>query len=348
MRLATLREGGRDGTLILVDGLRKRAVVATRVAPTLQAALDNWERAAPDLDELQRELDHGHPPAAFPLDPARLAAPLPRAYQWADGSAYLSHVERVRRARGAEMPPGLLTDPLMYQGGSDGFLAPTDPIPLLDESWGLDFEAEVAVITGDVPMGATPEEARQRIRLVLLVNDVSLRNLVPAELAKGFGFFQSKPASALSPFALTPDELGAAWDGAKLKMPLKITLNGVGFGRPNAGEGMQFDFPRLIAHAAKTRALAAGSIIGSGTVSNQNAAVGFACIAERRAVETVELGAPRTPFLTHGDRVRIEAVAEDGSSPFGAIEQEVVRTTGAGGLQRQDPDFQNRGRRAMK
>ncbi len=330
MRLATLRQGGRDGTPILVDRDGRRAVTAAAVAPSLQAALDEWQRVAPELDALQQRLDRGKAAEAFSLDPTRLAAPLPRAYQWADGSAYLPHVERVRRARGAELPPSLLTDPLMYQGGSDGFLAPTDPIPLLDESWGLDFEAEVAVVTGDVPMGVTPEAARRFIRLVLLVNDVSLRNLVPAELAKGFGFFQSKPASALSPFALTPDELGAAWDGAKLKMPLKITLNGVEFGRPNAGEDLQFDFPRLIAHAAKTRALAAGSIIGSGTVSNRDPAVGFACIAERRAVEAVELGAPQTPFLAPGDRVRIEAVAEDGASPFGAIEQEVMRVSGGG------------------
>jgi fumarylacetoacetate (FAA) hydrolase len=325
VRLASLRQGGRDGMLILVDRSGWRGVGATRVAPTLQAALDDWERAAPELKALQRQLDGKDLAEAFPLDPEELAAPLPRAYQWADGSAYLSHVERVRRARGAEMPSNLLTDPLMYQGGSDGFLAPTDPIPLFDESWGLDFEAEVAVITGDVPMGVTPEKAHESIRLILLVNDVSLRNLIPAELAKGFGFFQSKPASTLSPFALTPDELGAAWDGTKLAMPLRITLNAEVFGRPNAGNDLQFDFPRLITHAAKTRSLGAGTIIGSGTVSNREAAVGFACIAERRAVETVEFGEPRTPFLKAGDHVRIEAIAEDGTSPFGAIDQEVVR-----------------------
>ena len=325
MRLASLRQGGRDGTLILVDRRGRRGVVATRVAPNLQSALDNWARAAPELEELQRQLDRGILAEAFPLTIDELAAPLPRAYQWADGSAYLSHVERVRRARGAEMPPGLFTDPLMYQGGSDGFLAPSDPIPLGDESWGLDFEAEVAVATDDVPMGASPEQARERIRLVLLVNDVSLRNLVPAELAKGFGFFQSKPASTLSPFALTPDELGEAWDGAKLNLPIKVTLNGAEFGRPNAGADMQFDFPRLIAHAAKTRSLGAGTVVGSGTVSNKDSGVGYACIAERRAVETVEHGKPRTEFLRAGDRVRIEAVAPDGSSPFGAIDQDVVR-----------------------
>jgi fumarylacetoacetate (FAA) hydrolase len=324
VKLASLRQGGRDGTLILIDRRGRRGVVATRVAPTLQTALDNWARAAPELEELQRQLDRGNLAEAFPITLEELAAPLPRAYQWADGSAYLSHVERVRRARGAEMPPGLFEDPLMYQGGSDGFLAPTDPIPLQDDSWGLDFEAEVAVVTDDVPMGATAKEARERIRLVLLVNDVSLRNLVPAELAKGFGFFQSKPASALSPFALTPDELGEAWDGAKLNLPLKVTLNGAEFGRPNAGADMQFDFPRLIAHAAKTRSLGAGTVIGSGTVSNKEPGVGFACIAERRAVETVEHGAPRTEFLRAGDRVRIEALGPDGASPFGAIDQEVV------------------------
>jgi fumarylacetoacetate (FAA) hydrolase len=323
VRLASLRQGGRDGMLILVDRSGRQGAGATRVAPTLQAALDDWEHAAPELKSLQRQLDGNDLAEAFPLALDQLAAPLPRAFQWADGSAYLSHVERVRRARGAEMPSNLLSDPLMYQGGSDGFLAPTDPIPLLDENWGLDFEAEVAVITDDVPMGVTPDNARAYIRLVLLVNDVSLRNLVPAELAKGFGFFQSKPASTLSPFALTPDELGGAWDGTKLAMPLKVTLNEEAFGRPNAGHDMQFDFGQLIAHAAKTRTLSAGTIVGSGTVSNRDGAVGYACIAERRAVETVEFGEPRTPFLKAGDRVRIEAIAEDGSSPFGAIEQEV-------------------------
>jgi fumarylacetoacetate (FAA) hydrolase len=332
VRLATLRQGGRDGTLILVDRKGTRGVGAMRIAPTLQAVLDNWERAAPELQELQRQLDRGRLIEAFPLDVTQLAAPLPRAYQWADGSAYLSHVERVRRARGAEMPPGLLTDPLMYQGGSDGFLAPTEPIPLQDDSWGLDFEAEVAVVTGDVPMGVTPDAASAQIRLLLLVNDVSLRNLVPAELAKGFGFFQSKPASALAPFALTPDELGEAWDGAMLRVPLVVTLNGNEFGRPNAGEDMQFGFPRLIAHAARTRSLGAGTVIGAGTASNKDPTAGFACIAERRAVETVELGAPRTQFLQVGDRVRIEAIAADGSSPFGAIEQEVVRDSGGAAL----------------
>jgi fumarylacetoacetate (FAA) hydrolase len=338
VRLATLKQGGRDGTLVLVDRSGTRAVGATRVAPTLQAALDNWERARPELEELQRQLERRRLIEAFSLDVTQLAAPLPRAYQWADGSAYLSHVERVRRARGADMPPGLLTDPLMYQGGSDTFLAPTDPIPLQDDSWGLDFEAEVAVVTDDVPMGVTAEEARKYIRLILLVNDVSLRNLVPAELAKGFGFFQSKPASALAPLALTPEELGEAWDGAKLRLPLIVTLNGNEFGRPNAGEDMQFDFPRLIAHAAKTRSLGAGSIIGAGTASNKDPTAGFACIAERRAVETVELGAPRSLFLQAGDRVRIEAIAGDGSSPFGAIEQEVVRVS-AGTVLWPEPRF---------
>ena len=325
MRLATLRQGGRDGTLILVDRTGRRGIGASRVAPTLQAALDNWERAAPELQALQKRLDRGDVVEAFPLEAGQISAPLPRAYQWADGSAYLSHVERVRRARGADMPPSFLNDPLMYQGGSDGFLAPTDPVPLVDDGWGLDFEAEIAVVTDDVPMGVTPEEARVLIRLLLLVNDVSLRNLVPAELAKGFGFLQSKPASALAPYALTPDELGEAWDGAKLDIAVKVTLNGTEFGRPNASVDMQFDFPRLIAHAARTRSLTAGSVIGAGTVSNKDPSVGHACIAERRAVETVELGAPRTLFLTAGDRLRIEALTPGGASPFGAIEQEVVR-----------------------
>jgi fumarylacetoacetate (FAA) hydrolase len=271
-----------------------------------------------------------------PFDPARCEAPLPRAFQWADGSAYVNHVELVRRARGAEMPPSFWTDPLMYQGGSDSFLAPQESIRMDDEAWGIDFEAEVAVVCDDVPMGATPAEAASRIRLLMLVNDVSLRNLIPAELAKGFGFFQSKPSSAFSPVAITPDEAGAAWDGSRLHGALRVDLNGGAFGRADAGRDMTFDFGALIAHAAKTRPLCAGTIIGSGTVSNKDAdggpgrpvaegGVGYSCIAELRTIETLRDGAPRTPFMRFGDRVRIEMLDENGKSLFGAIEQQVER-----------------------
>ena len=332
MKLASLREGGRDGRLCLVSADLSRAVRA-RAASTLQQVLDNWAELAPLLREEAAALEAGRTPGAFAFDPQACAAPLPRAYQWADGSAYLNHVELVRRARGAEMPPSFLTDPLMYQGGSDGFLGPTEPIPLLDESMGLDFEAEVAVITDDVPMAATVEEAAAAIRLVMLVNDVSLRNLIPAELAKGFGFFQSKPASAFSPVAVTPDELGDLWDGAKLHGALRCTLDGRPFGCPDAGRDMQFSFPQLIAHAARTRSLSAGSIIGSGTVSNRQpletaevarGGVGFACIAEARMVETIRDGAPTTPFMGPGSTIRIEMLDADGRSIFGAIDQRVV------------------------
>ncbi len=332
MRLASLREGGRDGRLILVASDLSRAVRA-RAAGTLQEALDRWSELAPTLEAEARALEAGSATGSFAFDPGRCAAPLPRAFQWLDGSAYLNHVELVRRARGAELPPSFLTDPLMYQGGSDGFLGPRDPIPLVEEAMGLDFEAEVAVVTGDVAMGAGPEEAAAAIRLLLLVNDVSLRNLIPQELAKGFGFLQSKPASALSALALTPDEPGSMWDGARLHGALHCTLDGRPFGRPDAGRDMQFSFPELIAHAARTRALAAGTILGSGTVSNrqpletaevERGGVGFACIAEARMVETIRDGAPRTPFLRPGSTIRIEMVDPAGRSIFGAIEQEVV------------------------
>ncbi len=333
MRLATLREGGRDGRLCLVSADLARAVRA-RAASTLQQALDHWAELSPLLREEARALESGRAAGTFPFDPRACASPLPRAYQWADGSAYLNHVELVRRARGAEMPPSFLTDPLMYQGGSDGFLGPCDPIPLIDESFGLDFEAEVAVVTDDVPMAATVEEAAAAIRLVMLVNDVSLRNLIPAELAKGFGFFQSKPASAFSPVAVTPEALGSLWDGARLHGALECTLDGRPFGRPDAGRDMQFSFPELIAHAARTRSLAAGTIVGSGTVSNrqgglfgssiENGGVGYACIAELRMYETIETGAPRTPFMRAGSTIRIEMRDGEGRSIFGAIEQRVV------------------------
>ncbi len=334
MKLASLKAGGRDGTLVVVSRDLTRAIPVPEIARTLQAALDDWTALAPKLEEAYRALN-ADSSAGRPFDPAEAASPLPRAYQWADGSAYVNHVELVRKARGAEMPPSFWTDPLMYQGCSDSFLAPTDPISAATEAWGIDFEAEIAVITGDVPMGVSAEAARGQIRLLMLVNDVSLRNLIPAELGKGFGFFQSKPASSFSPVAVTPDELGDSWDGGKLHRPLVTTLNGEPFGKPDAGVDMTFDFPTLIAHAAKTRHLAAGSIIGSGTVSNKldggpgkpvgAGGVGYSCLAELRMIETIEHGAPKTPFMRFGDRVRIELFDKDGASVFGAIDQQVVR-----------------------
>jgi fumarylacetoacetate (FAA) hydrolase len=333
MKLASLK-GGRDGRLVVVGGDLAWCVDASPVAATLQAALDDWERALPQLRLLAEQLEHESVPL-IRFHAHEAASPLPRAYQWADGSAYVNHVALVRQARGAEMPQSFWTDPLMYQGGSDGFLGPRDPIPLADEAWGCDLEAEVAVITGDVPMGADRDAALGAIRLVMLVNDVSLRNLIPGELAKSFGFFQSKPASAFSPVAVTPDELGGAWRDGKLNLPMLVGLNGAPFGRPDAGVDMTFDFGALIAHAARTRSLAAGSIIGSGTISNRDpdggpgrpiaeGGVGYACIAELRSVETIAHGAPETPFLAAGDVVRIEMEGADGRSIFGAIEQEVV------------------------
>jgi fumarylacetoacetate (FAA) hydrolase len=329
MKLATLKEGGRDGTLVVVSRDLALCATASRAAATLQAALDNWAACAAELREIDRLLNLRQLDRALPFDAARAASPLPRAYQWADGSAYLHHAELVRKARKAEMPQSLYGDPLMYQGGSDSFIGPEDDILAADEAWGIDFEAEVAVITDDVPMGVTPSAAGAHIRLVMLVNDVSLRNLIPGELAKGFGFFQSKPATAFSPVAVTPDELGEAWDGRTVHLPLVCQVNGKEFGRPDAGRDMNFDFPALIAHAARTRALAAGSIVGSGTVSNRNPEiVGSCCIAERRMLETIAEGAPKTPFLRFGDRVRIEMFDAEGRSVFGAIDQQVVRYQG--------------------
>jgi fumarylacetoacetate (FAA) hydrolase len=323
VKLGSLRSGGRDGTLVVVSHDLTTAVPVPEIAPTLQAALDDWEACCPALDSVYRLLNEGCMPGAFPLDPEALAAPLPRAYQWLDGSAYLPHVARLRRARGAEMPPNAETDPLMYQGGSDSFLGPYDPILAESEDWGIDFEAEVAVITGDVPMGAGPAEAGEQIVLLVLVNDVSLRHLIPAELAKGFGFLQGKPASALSPVAVTPDELGAAWDGARVHLPLRVQVNGTLFGAPEAGKDMTFDFPALVAHAARTRRLGAGTLVGSGTVSNVDPSRGFCCIAEKRAQELIETGAAQTSYLRFGDRVRIEMLDAEGRSIFGAIDQEV-------------------------
>ena len=337
MKLASLK-GGRDGRLVVVSDDLAWCADATHIAPTLQAALDDWADAAPRLEALATDLAH----EAIPMmrfHERDAAAPLPRAYQWVDGSAYVNHVALVRQARGAEMPASFWTDPLMYQGASDGFLAPRDAIPLADPAWGCDLEAEVAVITGDVPQGAGRDEALAAIRLVCLVNDVSLRNLIPAELAKGFGFLQSKPSSALSPVAVTPDALGDAWRDGKLHRPLLVSLNGDPFGKAEAGEDMTFDFGTLVAHAAKTRPLSAGTVVGSGTVSNRDAdggpgrpvadgGVGYSCIAEVRTVETIRAGKASTPYLAHGDTVRIEMKDTAGHSIFGAIEQTVAEPEG--------------------
>ena len=336
MKLASLKSAHspRDGRLVVVSRDLAWFAGAEAIAPTLQAALDDWDRCEPLLKGLAESLEHGSVPR-LRFHEHEAMSPLPRAYQWADGSAYVNHVQLVRRARGAEMPDSFWTDPLMYQGGSDGFLGPRDPIPLADVAWGCDFEAEVAVVTGDVPLGADRAAGLAAIRLVMLVNDVSLRNLIPGELAKSFGFFQSKPASAFSPVAVTPDELGGAWTAGKLSGAMLVELNGADFGRPDAGVDMTFDFGTLIAHAARTRALAAGSIVGSGTVSNRDAdggpgkpvaqgGLGYCCIAEMRTVETLLNGEAKTPFLAPGDTVRIEMRGGDRHSIFGAIEQQVV------------------------
>ncbi|HEY4943420.1 MAG TPA: fumarylacetoacetate hydrolase family protein [Rhizomicrobium sp.] len=324
MKLASLRHG-RDGRLAVVAKDLKTYVAVPEIAATLQKALDDWARTAPKLTEVYERLSTGAVNDALPFDSQDCLSPLPRAYQWADGSAYVTHVELVRKARGAEMPPSFWTDPLMYQGGSDSFIGPTDPILAADEAWGIDFEAEVAVITDDVPMGTDADGAGRHIKLLMLVNDVSLRNLIPNELAKNFGFFQSKPASAFSPVAVTPDELGEAWADSKAHLPLHVWLNGETFGAPDAGVDMTFSFAQLIAHAAKTRTLVAGSIVGSGTVSNKSGDVGSCCIAERRTLETIASGKPATPFLKFGDRVRIEMRDARGHSIFGAIDQHVVQ-----------------------
>jgi len=331
MKLGSLKEGGRDGTLVVVSRDLAHAVRVPHVAATLQTAIESWDATAPELEQIYAGLNGGHRDDAFDLDITGLASPLPRAYQWADGSAYLNHVELVRKARGAEMPPSFLQDPLMYQGGSDAFIGPRDPILVASEDYGIDMEAEVAVITDDVPMGVSPEAARDHIKLVMLVNDVSLRGLIPAELAKGFGFFNGKPATAFSPVAVTPDELSDAWHGSKLHLPLDVFLNGDQVGQANAGADMQFGFDALIAHAAKTRVLGAGAIVGSGTISNRDRSVGWSCIAEVRMIETIENGKPETPFMKFGDRVRIEMKNGSDASIFGAIDQEVVYYSGSTG-----------------
>ena len=327
MKLASLREG-RDGRLVVVSRDVAWATPVPEIARTLQAALDDWDRAAPRLREVADRLETGGAAGSLALDPDRLAAPLPRAFAWLDASAYVNHVELVRKARGAEMPPSFWTDPLMYQGGSDVLLGPRDTITLASEGWGLDFEAEIAVVLGDVEAGATPDEAAASIRLLALVNDVSLRNLIPAEIEKGFGFLHSKPPTAFAPVAVTPDELGEAWDGGRLHRPVEITWNGEPFGAPEAGVDMTFDFPTLIAHAAKTRPLSAGTILGSGTISNADRSRGSGCIAERRMLEVLEHGEPKTRFLRAGDEVRIEVRDAAGHSVFGAIEQRVGSADG--------------------
>jgi fumarylacetoacetate (FAA) hydrolase len=321
MRLATLREGGRDGTLVVVRRDGAQLARATGIAPTLQAALDDWARARPALEELAALLDGGA--VGEPVRPADLHSPLPRAFEWIDGSAFLSHVRLARRSRGAEPPPNLTSDPLVYQGGSGVLLGPTDPIPLGDPSWGLDFEGEICAILGDVPAGTRAADAGPHVRLLCLANDITFRNLVPGELAKGFGFFQSKPATAFSPFAVTPDELGPAWRNGRVQLPLRVQHNERLVGQCDAGE-MHFSFFDLIAHLARTRAFTAGTLLGSGTVSNEDRARGVSCLVERRMIEQLDEGAPRTPYLQRGDRVSISMLDASGHSVFGSIEQEVT------------------------
>lgn len=329
MKLASLKsKTSRDGELCVVNQSLTHAVKVPHIAPTLQAALDKWSETAPLLKDTYQALNEGQAEKAFAFDPKAAGAPLPRAFQWADGSAYVNHVELVRKARGAEMPKDFWTNPLMYQGGSDGMLGPCDPIEVSDVGFGIDFEAEVAVITDDVPMGVSPEKAGQHIKLILLVNDVSLRNLIPGELNKGFGFFQSKPASSFSPTTITPDECGDRWDGQRLHLPLRSILNGQLFGEPDAGVDMTFSFAQLIAHAARTRHLSAGTIIGSGTVSNLDRSKGSSCIAEKRMLEIIGTGQAKTPFMQFGDHIKIEMLDRQGQSLFGAIDQQVLQYQG--------------------
>lgn len=323
MKLASLKNG-RDGELCVVNKTLTHAIKVPEIALTLQAALEKWQQIEPALQSVYERLNTNQSKEAFPFKPSDMASPLPRAYQWADGSAYVNHVELVRKARGATLPENFWHDPLIYQGGSDAFLGPMDSIPVTDEAYGIDFEAEVAVITDDVPMAIDAKSAKSHIRLLMLVNDVSLRNLIPDELAKGFGFFQSKPASSFSPIAVTPDELSPNWDGERLHLSLYSYLNGQLFGQPNAGIDMTFSFPELIAHAAKTRYLTAGTIIGSGTVSNLDRSKGSSCIAEKRMLEILEHGQASTSFMRFGDTIRIEMLDKNGLSIFGAIDQKVV------------------------
>jgi fumarylacetoacetate (FAA) hydrolase len=339
MKLATYKDGSRDGQLVVVSRDLSTAHYATGIADRLQAVLDDWNFLAPQLQDLSDTLNHGKARHAFSFDPRQCMAPLPRAYQWADGSAYLNHVELVRAARGAKVPESFYTDPLMYQGGSDDFIGACEDVVCASEAFGIDFEAEVAVITADVPMGASPERALDGIRLLMLANDVSLRNLVPGELAKGFGFLQSKPATAFSPVAVTPDELGSAWDKGRVHLALLSTWNGRRVGMCDAGPDMTFHFGQLIAHLCKTRNVRSGSIVGSGTVSNKGVErngrmdwpKGYSCIAEKRAIETIQDGKPSTDYMQYGDTIRIEMKGQDGQSIFGAIDQEIAAPHGAKG-----------------
>ena len=325
MKLATLNDGTRDGQLAVVARDLKTAALADGIAPTLQAALDDWAFIAPQLEALSQQLNAGRAHRSFDFDSTQCMAPLPRAFQWVDGSAYVNHVELVRKARNADMPPLFWEDPLMYQGGSDDLQGARDAIVLAHEEWGIDFEAEVAVITGDVAMGATPDQAHGQIRLLMLANDVSLRNLIAPELAKGFGFLQSKPATSFSPVAVTPDELGEAWQGGKVHLPLRSTWNGKLVGQPQAGVDMVFNFPQLVAHLCKSRNARAGTIVGSGTVSNKDATRGYSCIAEKRCLEMIADGVASTPFMLFGDTIRIEMLDGAGKSIFGAIDQTVTQ-----------------------
>ena len=324
MKLATYKDSSRDGQLVVVSRDLSTAHYATGIAGKLQQVLDDWNFMSPQLQDLYETLNSGKARHAFPFEPSRCMAPLPRAYQWADGSAYINHVELVRKARNAEVPESFYSDPLMYQGGSDDFIGACDDVVVPSEDFGIDFEAEIAVITGDVPMGATPAQALEGVRLLMLANDVSLRNLIPDELAKGFGFFQSKPATAFSPVAVTPDEVGDAWDKGRLHLTVQSTWNGRKVGMCEAGPEMTFHFGQLIAHICKTRNVRAGSIVGSGTVSNKDWSHGYSCIAEKRAIETIEDGKPKTEFMKFGDSIRIEVKGKDGMSVFGAIDQKVV------------------------
>ena len=330
MKLATLRDGTRDGRLVVVSRDLARAVAATSIAACMQDALDEWVSCLPRLQTLSQALEAGAAAGAFPFEPSEAMAPLPRAHHWADGSAYVNHVELVRKARGVDMPPSFWIDPLIYQGGSDDLLGPCDDVPFASEEFGIDLEAEIAAITDDVAMGTSPAGARAHILLLTLVNDWSLRNLIPGELLKGFGFYQSKPATSFAPVAVTPDELGTAWDGGRVHRPLESHVNARLLGRPDAGTDMTFDFPALIAHATRTRRLGAGSILGSGTVSNYDRSRGSSCLAERRMLEQIEGGQPVTPFLRFGDRVRIEMFDDTGRSIFGALDQRVVASPAPG------------------
>ena len=328
MKLATWKDGSRDGTLLVVNQEMTDAVKVPHIAGTMQSALDEWAVVVPQLQEIYQDLNKGNRSDAFAFDPTTMHSPLPRAYQWADGSAYVNHVELVRQARGAKMPESFWTDPLMYQGASDSFIGPCDPIEMPSTEWGIDFESEIAVIVDDTPMGVTAEDAVGHIQLIMLLNDVSLRSLIPSELAKGFGFFQSKPTTSFSPVAVTPDELSDAWVDAVVHLPLCTYLNGELFGKPNAGVDMTFNFGQLIAHAAKSRNLCAGTIVGSGTISNKDRSAGSSCLAERRMLEILEHGKPVTSFLDFGDEVKIEMLDRNGKSIFGAIDQKVVEYAG--------------------